>query len=428
MEPIKVILVGAGDRAKCYANYALKNPDNMQVVGIVEPDDYRRQHAMKKYGVLLENTFRNVDELMGREKFADAIINGTMDHQHVATAIPTLEKGYDLLLEKPFALNEDDVNRLNHCAKKHNRKVMICHVLRYAPFYRRIKDILLKGELGEIINLHTYEHISYHHMAVSFVKGKWRSEESCQAPILLAKCCHDIDLLMWFNAETSPAKISSFGGRYYFTADNKPKGAGSRCLTDCPIEEDCIYSAKKHYIDKPDRWKQYVWRHIQEKNSPSLEDKIHSLSTDNPFGRCVWDMDNTVDDRQTVSIQFGNGSMATHNLVGGASRGERGIHIVCTHGEIIGTFQDSIIKVRRTHPTSTSDFEEEIIDLNITGDMDGAYGGHGGGDQRLVIDFINYVRGNDTSVSLTTLEDSTRSHLSVFRAEQSKKQNTIMDY
>ena len=78
-----------------------------------------------------------------------------------------------MLLEKPFAISEEEVNYLYKVVKETGRKVMICHVLRYAPFYVAIKQRLLSGEIGDIINIQATEHVSYHHLAVSFVRGKW---------------------------------------------------------------------------------------------------------------------------------------------------------------------------------------------------------------------------------------------------------------
>lgn len=124
------------------------------------------------------------------------------------------------------------------------RRVMICHVLRYAPFYVAVKERLLAGEIGDIINIQATEHVSYHHLAVSFVRGKWGNEEKCGAPMLLAKCCHDMDLIMWLKSGVAPRQVASFGSDFQFDPAKKPAGAGKRCLVDCGIEENCLYSAK----------------------------------------------------------------------------------------------------------------------------------------------------------------------------------------
>ena len=143
MRCIDVVLVGAGDRADVYAGLSLKKPEKMRVVGIVEPNEVRMALMKDKYNVLEENCFSNLEDFVKREKFADAVINGTMDQIHVQTSIPVLEKGYDLLLEKPFCVNEKELWELKEAADLYGSRVFICHVLRYAPFYAAIKHHLL---------------------------------------------------------------------------------------------------------------------------------------------------------------------------------------------------------------------------------------------------------------------------------------------
>ena len=210
LKMVKVVLVGAGDRANEYSKYALESPDKMQVVGIVDPNKIRNKIMKERYNVPDENCFETVEDFIKRDKFADAVINGTMDHLHVQTSIPVLKKGYDMLLEKPFAVNPEELKELVDVVKETGRKVYICHVLRYTDFYSEIKQRLLNGDIGDVISIQLDEHVSYHHMAVSYVRGKWRSEKTCFAPMLLAKSCHDIDLMMWMLSNTDPLAVSSF--------------------------------------------------------------------------------------------------------------------------------------------------------------------------------------------------------------------------
>ena len=425
MEPVKIILVGAGDRADVYATYSLKKPEKMQVVGIVEPDDVRRKIIGDKYAVPESNRFSDLSELLKREKFADAVINGTMDQIHVKTAIPTLQKGYDLLLEKPFCVNETELWELERVAKETGRKVLICHVLRYTPFYSSIKKQILKGEIGRIISVELAEHVAYHHFGVSYLRGKWANEAVCGSPILLAKSCHDIDLMMWMNSGAKPVRVASFGSDLQFRPENKPTGAGTHCLLNCPpeVEKNCIYSARKNYLEPKIHWTQYVYRSIEGQELTDENCRKSLMDPENRFGQCVWNVPHDVVDHQSVIVQFSNGVLGTFSLVGGAAKPERKIHIVGTRGEIKGVFQDSKYVIRK--PTDGNRYEETEYDLKLTGDMEGEYGGHGGGDLRLVEDFVDYLNGKEPSVSCTSLEDSINSHLTVFRAEVSRKNGTV---
>lgn len=424
--PVSAIIVGAGHRAMLYASYALEHPEALTIVGVADPDPIRRKKAAQQFHIPAEMCFESAQELAARPRLADAVINGTMDTQHVPTAIPLLRAGYDMLLEKPFAVNETEMWDLVRTARETGRRVMICHVLRYAPFYAQIKERLMRGEIGDIISIQCTEHVSYHHLAVSYIRGKWANEEACGASMLLAKCCHDMDLIIWLKSGVAPARISSFGGDFQFAPEKMPRGAGKRCMVDCPMEADCLYSAKKHYIDHPDRWAFYVWDCLEGMEHPTLSDKIASLKGDNIHGRCVWQCDHTVVDHQSVLLQFADGATATLNMIGGAAKPERNLHIVGTRGEIKGVFDDSRYVVRTIDTASEAGWREETVDLGIGGDKSGANGTHGGGDLRLVEDFVHVLQGQTPSVSCSSIEDSVNGHLAVFRAEEARKTGTVV--
>ena len=181
------IIVGAGHRSMCYASYAKERPDRFRIVGVADPNPIRCKKAINEFGIKPDMVFHDAAELASRGKLADCIINGTMDADHVPTTIPLLEAGYDVLLEKPIAVSAEEVHLLDETVKKYRRKVMICHVLRYADFYTAIKQKILDGEIGTIVNIQTSEHVSYHHMANCYVRGKWRREDICKSTMLMAK-------------------------------------------------------------------------------------------------------------------------------------------------------------------------------------------------------------------------------------------------
>lgn len=425
--PVTVVVVGAGNRGSRYAAYALDHPDRLKIVAVADPSYIHRRTLSEAHAIPESRQYKSVEELTAQSAIADAAINGTMDTLHVPTSLPLLEAGYDLLLEKPFSTGESEMWQLVDAARRLDRKIMICHVLRYAPFYRAIRERLETGEIGEIVNIQTNEHVSYHHMAVAFVRGKWRNRAEGGSSMLMAKCCHDLDLIMWMKGGVRPSAVSSFGGQMQFRPEMAPEGAGTHCLVNCPIEADCLYSARKHYLDQPDRWKFYVWRDLEHLDDPTPEQRFELLKNDDRYGRCVWHSDNDVVDHQSVAIEFADGSTATHNLVGGTSRPIRSIHIVGTTGEIQGVFEDSKFVVRQIDPTPGQDYSEDLVDLQVTGDMSGSQGGHGGGDLRLVEDFVSFIRGEPRSISCTTIEDSINGHLVGFRADQSMEERRIMD-
>lgn len=423
---ITCIIVGAGHRGLLYADYALIHPDRLKIVGVADPNPIRRKAAMERYGFSEDMCFESAEALAATGKrLADTVINATMDEEHIPTSVPLLKLGYDMLLEKPFAINPEEMFYFLDLAREYDNTVLICHVLRYAPFYRRIKDLIVQDKIGEVISIQMSEMVSYHHLAVSYLRGKWSNRDLCGAPILLAKTCHDIDLMLWLKGQR-PAEVSSFGSDFQFAEFKKPQGTADRCL-DCNIVDSCLYSAKSHYLSHPDRWTFYVWAPIEDIENPTLEDKKKSLEKDNPYGQCVWRCDHKNVDHQMTTVSFSDGSTGVLNLTGGSAKGDRYIHIIGSKGEILGNFDSGSFTLRTIVPEHPEGFEETQIRAYEVSDASGMMGEHGGGDILLVEDFVSILQGNKPSISATSLEDSILGHLTVFKAEEARKNHQVLE-
>lgn len=430
---VTAIIAGAGHRALGYAELAKIYPDKLKIVGVADPLADRRRYCREYFGFAEDMCFESAEELAKHGKQADAVINGTMDADHIATTIPLLEAGYDVLLEKPFATNMRDLEELDRVARRTQRKVMICHVLRYAPFYAEIKKCILSGKIGRIMHIHTAEHVSYHHFSSCYVRGKWNNSQTCGASVLLAKCCHDIDLITWLMSGVQPVSVDSMGGLYFFNKANAPENSGTHCMLDCPLEKTCDYSVRRMHLEHPIFWNAYVWpTHAYSPELNNHEQRLKEImQKDFPHSRCVWKCDNNQVDRQSVIISFADGTVATHNMTTNTARPLRKIHIIGTEGEIEGVFDEGkfILRTRDVRSENTHcEYKDEIIDINEHGDTTGATGDHGGGDLRLAMDFTDYVQGNPTSISCTTLVDSINGHKLVFAADTAMIQQNRVSF
>lgn len=422
MKKITAAVMGFGDRGQIYASYAKKAPEKLEIVACIDPDPVRLQKAKKMYGLREENCFADPAEFYAKDKLCDAVINATMDELHVKTTLPLLEKGYDVLLEKPITSDEAELLQLQRAAQKSGRVLMICHVLRYAPFYVRIKHILESGELGRVVNIFCSENVYIPHMLSSYVRGKWSSERGCGSGMLMAKCCHDLDMIVWLTGGMKAEEVSSFGARSVFCSANKPKNAGTRCLVDCAAEPDCPYSARKLYL-KNDCFPFLVWANVPGKdwNEVGPAEREELLKTVNPHGTCAYE-DKDLVDHQSVMVLFRGGVTATLNMTGGTSRPGREIHIVCERGEIEGFLESNSFVVRR-YDADLAACREERID--ITEDTSGA---HSGGDLRLAADFVARVAGEKPSISCTSIDDSIAGHMLVIGAERARREHTVIKF
>lgn len=415
-------IVGYGNRGQIYADYSLDEPSEFGVAAIVDPNDFKLQEAKKRYGLSDDRLFHNFDEFAKSGVVCDFVVNATMDQYHYETAMQILNAGYDMLMEKPIVPNEKQLMEIANLAKEKGANVFVCHVLRYTPFYRKIKELLNAGTIGEIMTMELNEHVCRPHFLSSYVRGKWNSEEACGSGFLLAKSCHDMDLICWLNNESVPMQVASFGNRSRFLPKNAPEGATEFCH-ECKYEKECPYSAVDLYLEKNDM-PFLVWDRL---NKPLDEitdaEKAEFLKHD-IYGKCAYTCGGDIVDRQNLIISFENGSLASFNMVGGATLAGRFIHIVGTMGEIEGVLETNKITLR-TYTRESLMGVAESIDVHPINNV--KFGGHSGGDYAIMHDLVRYLNGDKSSISITSIEDSINGHLCVFAAEESRKTQSFVD-
>ena len=249
--PVTAITLGAGNRGNVYGNYATANPEQLNIVGVAEPLEIRNQRYADKHLIPKQRRFQTWEEVFQQPKFADAVIVSTPDDLHFGPTMAALELGYDVLLEKPVSPSLEECLAIRDKAQENNRIVAVCHVLRYSPYFRELHAMLRAGAVGELVSMQHLEPIQFEHMAHSYVRGNWHNADAT-TPIILAKSCHDLDILRWL-ADEPCQQISAFGDLKWFTLVNAPEGSTERCLDGCRVEQDCPYSARKLYLDKS-RW------------------------------------------------------------------------------------------------------------------------------------------------------------------------------
>lgn len=426
MKKLKAVLVGAGDRGKIYCDYALSFPEELEIVGVVDINPFRLNEAADRYHVPVENRFTELDSFISSGMECDFVVNATMDEIHYETAMRIIGAGFNMILEKPITAKKEELLDIERTATEKGVKVLICHVLRYTPFYRQIKEIIDSGRLGKVMNMQLNEHVWHVHFVNAYVRGKWRSEKACGSGLLLAKCCHDTDLISWLNNSTKPKYVSSFGSRSFFVESNAPEGATQYCY-ECPHRENCMFDAYKMEIER-DCTPYYTWARL---NKPydeiTLEEKEEFLKRD-IFGECVYKTDMDIVDRQCVAVEFENGSIATLNTVGATSAAGRHLHVICEYGEIIGYIEENKYIVRTFDKQKLRHFDE-LVDLNEINQFGegNSVRGHYGGDYHLMKDAIEYFNGVGESVSVTKLADSVNGHLIVYAAEKSRKERRIVE-
>lgn len=411
---LRIGVIGAGNRGKdVYANFILKNSDEAEIVAVAEPNPLKRDQMIKAHGILPEYVFNSWEEFLEKDKFCDAVILATGDDMHFEPMELAMKKGYDILLEKPMSNKVEECIDIVKMAEKYGVKVMVCHVLRYTPFFSKLKELIDSGIIGEVVDIQHNENIGNFHFAHSFVRGNWRNSNET-SPLILQKSCHDLDILSWLLNGNPCKKIASFGNLKYFRKENALEGSADRCL-ECKYIDSCIYSPKKIYYNNIGAWPTLVASEIQ------TEEALTKSLEDNQYGRCVYKCDNNVVDNMVSIIEFENGVNVTFNLCAFTDEVCRTIKIMGTKGEIRGNDAKNHIEVYefgKGEGRFANGKKTEII-------PDVLEGGRGGGDTGLMNDFVNLCLGRQED-SRTNPRTSLESHIMAFAAEDSRVNGNVV--
>ncbi|MBK9256324.1 MAG: Gfo/Idh/MocA family oxidoreductase [Saprospiraceae bacterium] len=407
---LKAIVIGAGNRGNVYAGYAAKYPDELEIVGVAEPIAARRTKFSKTYSISPENQFTTWEHVFQKPKFADIVIVTTPDNLHYGPAMAALEVGYDMLLEKPIAQTWEECSEILKKQKENKAIVAVCHVLRYSPYYRKVKEVIDSGVLGAMVSMQHFEPIHHIHMSHSFVRGNWHKEADTN-PIILAKSCHDLDIIRWWVGK--PCKyLSSFGSLKWFKASNAPAGSTARCTDGCAAEANCPYSALKIYH----RDRTYLHHFDLPEDKSQHGDVIMKYLRESNYGKCVYRCENDVADHQIVSMEFEDEITVSFNMEAFTDYHGRRTRIMGSMGCLEG--DEDVLRV--------ADFRtKEVIEWR-TKDHVTISSGHAGGDYGLVRDFLLAVDKKDASLLSSTLDASMESHQMGFLAEESRKKRVTV--
>ena len=411
MDKLKAIIVGAGSRGTLYTKIMLEMPEKYEVIAVADPIEGRRKQIQSLCNLPDEMCFADWRPLLALGKIADIAVIATMDRDHTEPTMKAIELKYDILLEKPISPEPAECKRIAEAAEKNGVKIVVCHVLRYTPFFRTLKKIIDDGRIGDIISVNHEECVGDRHQSHSFVRGNWGNSQRSSF-MLLQKSCHDIDILQWLIGKKCK-KVQSFGSLTYFTEKNAPAGSPQYCLEGCPAEETCPYHAGKIYLEG----KYWFKNKCTKEPNPTDEMKREALMT-TQFGKCIFKCDNDVVDHQTVNMLFEDDITVTFTMCA-FNKGGRFIHIMGTKGEVYGDMNASLVELY--------DFMTETKVQVPVDSVEDALGGHGGGDVWIVKTLYDYVKGIDKDPSISEARISYENHMIVFAAEDARKNGTIID-
>lgn len=430
MKRIDLVLIGAGQRGgMAYGTFALEHPDEARFVAVAEPDPLRRERFGREHGIPSDRRFTSWEDLLACGQIADAALVCTCEHLHVAPTIAAMETGYHVLLEKAMAPTAEGCVALVRAAERTGRILEVAHVGRYIDFFQKLHGILKEGRLGDIVTVEHRENVAYWHMAHSFVRGNWRNSD-LTGPMILTKCCHDLDILHWNLGQTC-VRLSSVGSLRHFVPSRVGPDIPDRCVDNCPIERECQFSAIRTYLEA-DPFPGLV----KESSSVQPEDReiprswpFSVLTTDltyagmrqaievGQFGRCVYRCDNNVVDHQVVTMEMDGGTSVVLVMHGHSHEEHRSMRYDGTRATLRGVFADGRSElIIHDHLTGRA---EKVEHATMT------TSGHGGGDHARMAAFVGVMRDDDAPRA--SARECLESHLLAFAAEEARLSGNVVD-
>lgn len=397
-------IIGCGFRGTAYSDYTLSHPEEAVVTCACDILPGRLEQFGDKYHVPKENRYVDAKTMLEQVKDIDIVIVANLDADHFEMAKMALERGFHCLLEKPMSPDPWECLELVRIAEENNCKLLVCHVLRYTPIFSTLKELVDREEVGKIISIHHAENVSYTHIAHSYVRGNFRK----LSPIILAKSCHDLDILNWLTGKRCK-KISSFGELTYFKKENAPIGSATRCM-ECSIEKDCPFSALKQYLTEETGWPTSMIS-----VDTSLEARTKAVR-EGDYGRCVFHCDNAVVDHQIVNILYEDDITVSFNLNGFNTTETREIRILGTKGDIRANMEKNYITIRHFGSQKETTIRPKVH-----------AGAHSGGDAMLMKDVVDIARSGNWDSARTNASKSVDSHIMAFAAEVSRQEGIIVD-
>lgn len=418
MKKLKVIILGCGLRGQSYAAEMGKLKDKFEVVAVADPRKANRERIRDIFPIPDENCFDSWEEVLAKPKMADIAVITTVDNMHYAPALQAIALGYDLLLEKPAAQTAQECVDIVLTAERAGVKVLVCHVLRYTDFFGKIKQLIMDGKLGDIMSVMQVEAVGHIHQSHSYVRGNWHSEKE-STPMLLAKCCHDLDIIQWL-LDKPCKQVQSFGKLSYFTKAYAPEGAPVRCIDGgCPVEDTCYYNCRKYYVDnKGNTLYRGLLASIARPDAKEVTDEaVLEVLQKTDYGLCVFHANNDVVDHQIVNMEFEGGITASLTM-NCFNDGGRYIRVFGTKGDLQGNISDDEL-------TFFSFEDTQIHKIPVKGGENTHEGGHAGGDAGIIRELYEYMVGTYTGFRAADISTSVKNHLIGFAAEISRHNKTV---
>ncbi|MFN8516420.1 MAG: Gfo/Idh/MocA family oxidoreductase [Thermomicrobiales bacterium] len=395
MKQLRVGIIGTGMRSASYLhNLSPELRPQVRVVALADPDEgncakferffandfFADRHRPRQY--------ESGAELLAAEEL-DALIIGSPNHAHTADALLAMPRRIPLLLEKPVAISLEECKQLWAGFVAAGRpQVTVGFVLRYAPFYVKVKELLQEADLGQLLTVDADESLGTALTAYFFGGGSWRRFDHLTGGFIVEKCCHDLDILNWLTGAKAE-RVYSVARRTHLTPRPKEQ-------RHARFEPGSNRHATIDYGDSPLRG---TFRIIE-------DDSLYEAESDMP-------------DHQLVTIEFDNGILSTFTVCLAQPHNNRRLRIYGSNGALEGDIERSIVAVDKPSADGRESTRQEYA-------ITGGEGGHHGADSVINEAFWRGALGEPTTIK-AGIREGLEAVIVGLAAEESKRTGLPVD-
>ena len=369
---VKLAAIGLGNRTCKYLRYVAEHPDLVELVAAVDTDSSRFANVLDTFDLSEKHCFDTIDAMAESGLEIDACIIGTPDKHHHEMAVKAMRYGWHILLEKPMGQTPMQCDEIVQISKETGKMVSVCYVLRYHPYFIKLKELTERPEFGRIRSVNHIERVGKDRMTHTFIRGPWNKAEM-NTSVFFTKCCHDVDFVLWLIGEDVVSVNSAHGPRIF---EESRCDAADRCI-ECPIEKECPYSAVDLYLRRKDWIKGFT-----RLSGETQEETIYRMLKESRYGRCVYKCpEHDGVEFQSVELNMSSGIRAEITMECNTEDTARLTTIDCENAMIFG--DECTITVEFKDKTTA-----EAYDFSWARSMNL----HAGADLMIIEEFINAIQ------------------------------------